>query len=84
LCYNNLAIYNKKQMLFNPPPDPANYQDLKQWAKAHRDWKCQKEGWTFSTFYQFIDKVQKDVEEYIQRLDSLTDEELDQLIDKLS
>jgi hypothetical protein len=50
-------------MLFNPPPDPANYQDLSQWAKAHRDWKCQKEGWTFSTFNQFIDKVQRDVYE---------------------
>lgn len=46
-------------MLFSPPPDPAKYQDLNEWAKAHRDWKCQKEGWTYSAFNQYIDKCNK-------------------------
>lgn len=46
-------------MLFNPPPDPTKYEDLDKWAKDHRDWKCQTEGWTYSAFNQYCEKVMK-------------------------
>lgn len=50
-----LNLYN----LLNPAPRPENYTDINEWAKAHRDWKCQKEGWTYGAFVQFTNKVRE-------------------------
>jgi hypothetical protein len=44
-----------------PKPKIEDYPDYGSWAKAHIDWKCQKEGWKLSTFNQFCDKVEEEV-----------------------
>jgi hypothetical protein len=43
--------------LTNPAPNQEDYPDLESWAKAHRDWKCQKQGWTYGSFAKFTQNI---------------------------
>jgi hypothetical protein len=43
--------------LLNPEPKIENFSSKDLWAKAHRNWKCQKEGWTYSTYKQFCENL---------------------------
>lgn len=43
--------------LTNPAPKQEDYPTLEAWAKAHKDWKCQKEGWTYGGFAQFSQNI---------------------------
>jgi hypothetical protein len=43
--------------LLNPEPKIENFSSKDLWAKAHRNWKCQKEGWTYSTYKQFRENL---------------------------
>ena len=43
--------------LINPAPLRENYPNDEMWAQAHRNWMCQRNGWTYGQFARHCDKV---------------------------
>ena len=43
--------------LTNPAPLRENYPNDEMWAQAHRNWMCQRNGWTYGQFARYCDKV---------------------------